>query len=102
MEFRMGKAGPIVLAGIAVYIFFFVAQGRAAAKLCENHPVGSPINNIEDIEGTFLLTRMGPDPGPDQQGAQVAIFCASTTMCDTSCRLTVEDGLVVEASFSAH
>ena len=101
MEFRIGKAGPIVAAGIAIYVLIMVVQSRAAADLCENHPVGSPIGNIEDMEGSFFLRRMGPLPDYDQPGAQWVIFCASLTMCDTSCHLTVKDGLVVEADFSA-
>ena len=81
--------------------YLLTAPGRAAADLCENHPVGSPVDNIEDIEGSLFLNRMGPLPDSDQPGAQFAIFCASLTMCDTSCSLTVKDGLVVEADFSA-
>ena len=96
------QGGALVAAGIAIYIAVFVAQSRAAADLCEKHPVGSPIDNIEEIEGTFFLSPMGPVPDSDQPGAQTTIFCASTTMCDRSCRLTVKDGLVVEAVFSAH
>ena len=101
MEFRMGKAGPLVLAVIAIYIGALVAQNRAAANLCERHPVGSPIESLEAVE-SFFLNRMGPMPDADRPGAQIAIFCAGMTLCDTSCRLTVKDGLVIEGVFSAH
>jgi hypothetical protein len=53
------------------------------------------------LEGYFLLKRMGPNPDPDRPGAEYAIYCANFTMCDTSCRLTVKDGAVVEAEFLA-
>ena len=87
---------------IVIGLFYmFTAPGKAAADLCEKHPVGSPMNNIEDMDVSFFLSRMGPIPDPDQPRAQYAIFCAVSTMCDTSCRLTVKDGLVVEARFSA-
>jgi hypothetical protein len=81
--------------------YLLTAPGRAAKGLCENHPVGTPITNIEDIEGSFLLNRMGPFPDPDQPGVQSAIFCVSLTLCDTSCRLSVKDGLVIKSEFSA-
>ena len=100
MEFRMGTAGPLVLAAIAIYIGAIVAQGRAAAHLCESHPVGSPIDSLENIE-SFFLNRVGPIPDADRPGAQIAIFCAGMTLCDTSCRLTVKDGLVIDETFSA-
>lgn len=83
------------------FFYMFTAPGRAAADLCKNHPVGSPLDSIEDIEEPFLVKRMGPLPDPDNPGAAYATFCASTTMCDTSCRLTVKNGLVIEARFVA-
>lgn len=101
MKFRMGKAGPLVLAGIAIYVVTMELQDRAATNLCESHPVGSPIDNLENIE-SFFLRRMGPIPDSDTPGARLAIFCSAMTMCDTSCRLTVKDGLVIENNFSAH
>ena len=101
MKFRMGTAGPLVLAVIVIYRASMAAQQRAAANLCESHPVGSPIDNLENIE-SFFLRRMGPMSDTDNPGAQLAIFCASMTMCDVSCRLIVKDGLVIEENFSAH
>lgn len=96
----IGKSGLILVCVIAVYISVLTAQSRAAANLCENHPVGSRIKNFENLEGTFALTQMGPIDDPGKPGAQKVIFCAALTMCDTSCSLEIEDGLVVRASFS--
>ncbi len=102
MEFRMGKAGPLVAAGIAIYVLVMVAQSRAAANLCDRYSVGSRIEDIEDLDGTFFLSRMGPFPEhPDKSGAQEVIFCASLTMCDTSCWLEIEDQVVKSARYSA-
>ena len=57
--------------------------------------------NIEDLEGTFFVTRMGPFPDLDQPGAQDVMYCSNISMCDTSCRFKVKDGRVIEARFSA-
>lgn len=95
------KAGMVLLAAIGLYVFLISASGRAAADLCGSHPVGFAIDDFEAMEGSFLLKRMGPVPDPDRPGARYAIFCASLTMCDTSCRLAVKDGVVVEARFLA-
>ncbi len=102
MAFRMGKAGPIVLAGIAIYVLTMVAQGRAAASLCDRYSVGTRIEDVENLDGTFFLTRMGPLPDPDNPAAQSVIFCANMTMCDTSCRLEIEDHVVKSAHYSAY
>ncbi len=96
MAFRMGKAGPLVLAGIAIYIAVVVAQSRAAASLCDRYSVGTRIADVENLEGTFLLRRMG-SIYPIIPGAQNVIFCAPLTMCDVSCSLEIENGLVTKS-----
>jgi hypothetical protein len=95
-----GKSGLILVCVIAVYISVLTAQSRAAANLCENHPVGSRIKDLENLEGTFALTQMGPTNDLSRPGAQEVIFFAALTMCDTSCSLEIEDSLVIRASFS--
>lgn len=102
MEFRIGKAGPIVAIGIATYVLVMVAQTRAAENLCNKYSVGSVIGDIENLEGTFFLTRMASLPDPKNPAAQSVIFCASMTMCDTSCRLEIEDEVVTNSRYSAH
>lgn len=100
MAFRLGKAGPLVIAGIAIYVAVHVAQGRAAESLCDRYTVGARIENVENLEGTFLLTPMGHFD-PDIETSQTIIFCAATTMCDKSCRLEIENGRVTESQYSS-
>ncbi|MDX1402178.1 MAG: hypothetical protein R3245_09670 [Kiloniellales bacterium] len=97
------KLGYLLIAGaIAVYIAVLMAQGRAAAKLCDSYPAGSRIEDVENIEGTYLLTRMGPFEDPENPGTGKVIFCASLTMCDTSCSIELEDRVVRSATFTDH
>jgi len=100
MVSAIGKMGLLVAGGIAVYISVLIAQGRAAADLCDSYPVGSRIEDLENLSGTFFLTRMGPINDPTNPGAQKVIFCASMAMCDTSCSLEIEDRVVTSARFS--
>ena len=95
------KTALVICCAIGLFVLVSFGQGWAAAKLCENHSVGTRIDNLEDIEGSLFLSAMGPLPDRDQPGAQDVIFCASLTMCDTSCSLKIKDGLVVEAKYSA-
>ena len=94
--------GLLLLGGIAAYVLVLMAQSDAAANLCENYAVGSTIADLEHLDGTFLLTRMGPFDVPKDPGTQRVIFCASLTMCDTSCSLEVVDHVVKSAEFSGH
>ena len=93
------KAVLLLSCTIGVYLFVMNAQMNAAAALCAAHPVGSRIDSVEALPGTFYLTRMGPAVDPGQPDVQDTIFCAGTTMCDTSCRLKTKQGVVVEADF---
>ena len=77
-----------------------MAQNRAAADLCSNYSIGTHIEDLEDLGGTFFLTRMGPIPKPNNPSAQKVIYCAALTMCDESCSLEIEDGVVIRAEHS--
>lgn len=101
MAFRFGKTGPLIIIGIAVYVLAIQAQGRAAENLCKRYSAGSVIRDIENLEGTFLLTRMASLPDPNKPAIQSVIFCASMTMCDTSCRLEIEGEIVTNSRYSA-
>jgi hypothetical protein len=100
MGLRISKADLVVIAGIAIYISVHVAQTRAAANLCNRYSVGTRIEDVESLEGTFFLTRMG-HIDPNIMAVQSVIFCAGMTMCDTSCRLEIEDRVVKTAKYSS-
>ena len=92
--------GLLVACGIAVYISVLMAQSRAAADLCSKYSIGTHIEDLAGLEGTFFLTRMGPIPEPNNPRAQKVIYCAALTMCDESCSLEIEDGVVKRAEHS--
>lgn len=96
------KLGLLIVCGLGVYISVLVAQTRAAANLCDSYPGGSRIEDLATLEGTFFLTQMGPIDDPNISGTQKVIFCASLTMCDTSCSLEIEDGVVKLARHSVY
>ena len=89
--------GLLVLGSIAAYVLLLSAQRNAASELCARYSVGASIEDLDDLDGTFLLTRMGPMDDPENPGTQRVIFCAGLTMCDTSCTLEIEDRVVTDA-----
>lgn len=90
----------LIFCGLGIYITSTIIQSRAAAKLCARYPIGSQIENLDNLDGTHFLTQMGPIEDPKLPGVEKVIFCASLTMCDTSCSLTIENGLIKNASYS--
>jgi len=95
------QVGILLVVGTGFYAFSLFSQSQAAADLCANHPVGSALENLEELEGTDSLTPVGPIELHDAPGTTQVIFCAALTMCDTSCRLRVENGRVIAADFSS-
>jgi hypothetical protein len=95
------QVGILLVVGVGFYVFSLRNQSQAAADLCDNHPVGSAVENLEELEGTSSLTPVGPIELHDAPGTTQVIFCAALTMCDTSCRLRVENGRVIAADFSS-
>lgn len=96
------KMGLLLAAGVVVYVSILMAQTHAAANLCESHPVGSTIEDPDKLDATFFLSRMGPLDVPENPGTRRVIFCAALTMCDTSCRLEIKDGMVTDAKFTGY
>lgn len=95
-----GKLGLLLAAGIVTYVAVLMVQTHAAETLCNNYSVGSSIEDLENLDGTFFLTRMGPLDVREDPGTQRVIFCAGLTMCDTSCSLEIKDRIVKVARFS--
>ena len=95
------KITLVILCAMGLYVSVLLAQSGAAEDLCRHYPVGSAIDDLANLEGTFFLSRMGPVPDPEQAGAQYVVFCAGLSMCETSCGLKIKDNLVVEAIFSS-
>lgn len=95
-----GKIGLLLAAGIVTYVAVLMAQNHAAENLCNNYSVGSSIEDLEKLDGTFFLTRMGPLDVREDPGTQRVIFCAGLTMCDTSCSLEIKNRVVKVAKFS--
>jgi len=89
MAFRLGKAEPLVIVGIVVYVAVNAAQTRAATRLCDHYSVGTQVKDVENLEGTFFLTPMG-HLNPNVSTPQNAIFCAPITMCDDIARESVQ------------
>ncbi len=96
------KFALLIIVGLGIYIGITIVQSRAAANLCTSYPVGTKIESLDNLNDTFLLTRMGPINDPKQPSIKNFIFCANLTMCDTSCSLVIENGLVKQSNYSAY
>jgi len=91
--------GVVLLGGVAAYFFSIERQIHAAEALCDAYPAGSRIGNIDAIDGASSLARRGPMPVTGKAESDLFIYCAGLTLCEYSCMLEIESGLVTAATF---
>ncbi len=98
---RFQIAGLLLVAAVASYAAWNTMQSRSAMKLCGNYPAGTRIGDLNQLPDNFFVSRMGPFPINGNPAGQKVILCEAMTMCDNSCSLEIEDGIVKSASFSS-
>ena len=93
--------GLLLVTAVASYAAWNTVQSHNAEKLCDSYPVGTRVRDLQKLPDNFFISRMGPYPINGNPTRQKVILCESMTMCDNSCSLEIEDGIVKSASFSS-
>ncbi len=86
--------GILLLAGIAYYLVSFGRQIKGVTSICSMYPVGSSITGIENAAKNFPVMLSGPVEGNNSNHYFV---CSEFSMCDISCDIEVQNGIVIEA-----
>ena len=88
---------------VGVVIAYFVVLGGSLAgvnDICEAYPVGTRLSDFNDIDHGWAVSAMGPYEDPKTPGVVSMIYCSAPTMCDASCKLEIENGLVTYSRLS--
>lgn len=94
--------------GITVLILFafgignILLQIKHAKNLCSSYKVGDEMPSIAKLDSEYLLHPVGPFELKDRPGYEHVIFCASATMCEVSCQITLKDGKISEIEYESH
>lgn len=91
--------GVIILIGMGYYFYAWYAETRDVERLCATYPEGASADKILDVARSYSGRLMGPVENKDKNGAYHFIYCSPITMCDVSCRIEVESGVVTESEF---
>ena len=98
---KTGSAiGLALVLGVGSYAYLFYKQISDVEEVCSLFPTGQVVGNLEEIENNYSLQLMGPFAVNDKPQTQQAIFCASITMCDTSCSIEFQNNRVTRAEVS--
>jgi hypothetical protein len=91
------RGGLLLAMGVVVYVVLLLAQERAAEEVCAAHPPGTQVTDARNLPKSLLLSPRGPLTDPRRPSVERVIYCAALTMCDTSCSLEIENGVVIQA-----
>ena len=86
--------GLILAGGIAYYLFNFGQQTKGVVEICSIYSEGSSISGIQDKANSLPVKLRGPHILKDE--SQQYIVCSEYSMCDISCDIKVENGIVKE------
>ena len=92
--------GLLILAGMGAYIYSIIDQAADVDAVCLHFPKGTPVGDLKTFEERYSVKLMGPFEVKDQPGTHRATFCATLTMCDTSCTIEYRNNVVIESAVS--
>lgn len=89
-----------IIIAIGAYIYAISDQISDAEEICSLYPKGTVVSDFREIEKKTSLRLMRPYDATDKERKQTVLFCATLTMCDTSCSFDVLDSRVIQAKFA--
>ena len=92
--------GVVLVLGAGAYIYAYNKQLADVEEVCSLFSKGEAVGDLREIENRYSLKLMGPYAVKSQPETQQAIFCASLTMCDTSCGIEFRNDRVTRAEVS--
>ncbi len=95
----MKAFGLLVALGIGYYIYAMNAETSDVEELCARYPVGTPADGFAATADGLSGDLMGPMGPDDKSGKLTYIYCSPMTMCDVSCSVDIEDGVVTRSDF---
>ena len=86
--------GILLVVGVGGTIYFLNEQISDIDSVCALFPVGAPVGDLTKIEADYSVQFMGIFTDNKKPGTQKALFCASLTLCDTSCSVEFKNNKV--------
>ncbi|NND72991.1 MAG: hypothetical protein HKN43_15560 [Rhodothermales bacterium] len=97
MKKAVTTIGLFLILAVGTYVYLLASQISDVDEVCALFPEGAVIGNLKEIEDNYSLKLMGPFAVRNKSDTQEAVFCASLTLCDTSCSVEYRNGRVTKA-----
>jgi len=99
MKFFGGGLGLLFILGIGFYIWSIQVQTRDVAEFCSTYPEGSRAEDFFTVAERYSGNLMGEHKFTDKDRPQQFVYCAPLTMCDVSCNVEIENGVVTKSEY---
>ena len=97
---KVGGALAIIVAlVVGGYIYLMRAETRDVKAFCAELPQGTPAEQIFTSADRYSGQLMGGRHLIGGDKPQTFIYCSPMTMCDVSCSLEVQGGVVTQSEF---
>lgn len=100
MKKAVSTAGVLIVAGLGAYVYALNDQISDIREVCSLFAEGAPKGDLFEIETEYSVRLMGLSKVNDKPGTERAIFCATLTMCDTSCSVEIQNDRVTKTFVS--
>lgn len=91
--------GVLVVLGVAYYFYAMYAETRDVKELCATYVEGTSADDLLKVAEGYSGKLMGPIEDKNKDNTFSFIYCSSMTMCDVSCDIEVESGVVTKSEF---
>ena len=91
--------GVMLVLGVSYFFYAMYAETRDVKRLCNTYAEGTRADGILEVAQDSSGRLMGPIEDKDKEDTFSLIYCAPSTMCDVSCDIEVEGGIVTKSEF---
>ena len=95
----VGAAVMVLALGFGAYFYLMQAETSDVEAFCAALPAGSPAENIFETADRYSGKLMGGTKLIGGDKPQKFVYCSPMTMCDVSCSLEVQDGVITKSEF---
>ncbi len=95
----IGALVIVVALGFGAYVYLMQAETKEVKAFCAELPEGTPAEQIFEAADRYSGQLMGGRKLIGGDKPQTFIYCSPMTMCDVSCSLEVQGGVITKSEF---
>ncbi|MDA0821456.1 MAG: hypothetical protein O3C28_03420 [Proteobacteria bacterium] len=87
----------LTIAGVALCVMLYWTQTTGVQIICDSFPIGSVVEDSEQLANSFGVQLKGPFDLIDKPGIKHYTYCAQFTLCKMSCEMEMSGTVVAHS-----